>query len=208
MDLSHPARDLLGENAERILHRLAMLPDGETGNRLHQLSGSSSQRSTQRLLDRLVGIGVVQATPVGNAKEYRLNRSHVLWPVIELALATAASTEEGVGEIVRRAVGPQVIAAVYGSFARREAGGHSDLDILIVWPDIEPELQETAINTIDLGIRQLTGNLVQIASITRDDLARMVALGDPLVESWKREARTLTQGTSIQALIERSKDKG
>lgn len=156
---------MLGENVERILRQLAILPHGDTGNRLHQLSGASSQLTTQRKLDKLVHIGIVVATAIGNSKRYELNRSHALWPVVELGLETSARTEDKIGDLVRNAVGTDAVAAVYGSFARGEAGPNSDVDILIVWPNgTDTDVQDEAISAIDLGVKQ--NPLPELASRT------------------------------------------
>jgi predicted nucleotidyltransferase len=202
LDLSHPARDLFGENEERLLSRLATLPQGESGNRLHQLAGTSSARSTQRALARLERVGLVSADSVGPARLYKLNRRHVLWDTVFSGLAGAARTEQRLGEIVQRALADHASVAVFGSFARGDAGPESDIDLVIVWTDdVDFDTQDGVIQTIETEVRLLTGNDVQILTVDARDLRRMAQADDPLLESWRRDARQLTPGASLADLI-------
>lgn len=202
MDLSHPARDLLGENEERLLSKLATLPLGETGNRLHELAGTSSQRSTHRALARLESLGLITSEAIGASRRYRANRKHVLWDTVLDALTGAARAEQRIGTLVEEAVSGHATGALFGSFARGDAGPESDVDIVLVWDDDATfDAQSTAIDDIEIGVRELTGNDVQLVTVSRSDLRRMAAAADPLLDSWLKDARQLTPGPAVLDLL-------
>lgn len=202
MDLSHPEYVVLGENRARILHRLAMLAEPASGRRIHELSGARALRTTQRILDDLVILGLVDMQKVGPANAYTLNRGHVLWGPIEEILATRAVVQSAVEEAVREVTaGVVVSAAIYGSMARGEAGPESDVDVLVVWEEATAVDQRDAVlEALDERVRRLTGNRVQVLAVTGAELARLVEHDDPLVASIRRDGQTVT-GVEIRTLL-------
>lgn len=202
MDLSHPEYVILGENRARILHRLAVLAEPASGRRIHELSGVRALRSTQRNLDELVALGLVDMQKVGPANAYTLNRGHVLWDPIEKILATRTVVASAVEKAVREATaGVVASAAIYGSLARGEAGRASDVDVLVVWDDATAVDQRDAVlEALDERVRRLTGNRVQVLAVTSEELTRLVDHDDPLVASIRRDGRTVT-GVEIRSLL-------
>ena len=206
MDLTHPEYAILGENRARILYRLAVLGEPTSGRRIHQLSGVASLRTTQRILGELVDVGLVDVQPVGAANAYTLNRAHVLWEPIERILAIPATTEGEIAKIVGAAVrGHAASTAIYGSYARGEAGPASDIDILVVWePGVSQDQAAGILDKLAEQIRKLTGNRAQLFPVNREELDRLVGRADPFVESLRQDARTLT-GIEIKGLLGRSR---
>lgn len=202
MDLSHPEYVILGENRARILHRLAVLAEPASGRRIHELSAVRALRTTQRILDELVALGLVDMQKVGPANAYTLNRGHVLWGPIEQILATRAVVQSAVEEAVREVTaGVVVSAAIYGSMARGEAGPESDVDVLVVWEDATAVDQRDAVlEALDERVRRLTGNRAQVLAVTGAELARLVEHDDPLVASIRRDGQTVT-GVEIRTLL-------
>ncbi|WP_430646731.1 nucleotidyltransferase domain-containing protein [Agromyces sp. GXS1127] len=202
MDLSHPEYVILGENRARILRRLAVLAEPASGRRIHELSGVRALRSTQRILDELVTLGLVDMQKVGPANAYTLNRGHVLWNLIEAILASRAVVTSAVEEAVREAAADIVAsAAIYGSMARGEAGPESDVDVLVVWEDeTAVDQRDAVLEALEERLRRLTGNRVQALAVTRAELARLVEHDDPLVASIRRDGRTV-MGVEIGSLL-------
>lgn len=202
MDLSHPEYVILGENRARILHRLAVLAEPASGRRIHELSGVRALRSTQRILDELVALGLVDMQKVGPANAYTLNRGHVLWDPIEKILASRAVVASAVEDTIREVtVGVVVSAAIYGSMARGEAGPDSDVDVIVVWEDGATEDQRDGVlEALEERVRRLTGNRVQVLAVTNGELARLVEHDDPLIASIRRDGTTVT-GVEIRSLL-------
>jgi predicted nucleotidyltransferase len=198
MDLSHPLTSLLGDNVSRVLSRLATVSDGLSGRQIAGVAGVPSASASRALAD-LVGVGLVHTRDVGRSRLYRLNREHVLWKPLEAMMASSAIIEHRIAETV----GDGATVATFGSFARNEAGALSDIDLLIVWDnEIVAEERIAALQQLHERIPTLTGNRLDIVDITEEDLARMIQLNDPLVESWAQDARSVSV-SDLNALIER-----
>jgi len=192
MQLSRPAEQLLGENTGRVLHRLAMVSDELTGRRIADLAGVPVT-SASRVLAELEDTGLVHSRAVGPSRLYRLNRRHVLWDPIEAILAAPARVEQVAKDAVRGIVGDRATLAMFGSFARGDAGASSDVDLLLVWDDhMTADEVDAVLDALNTDVWQATGNRVEVVALHTDELAQLVHSDDPLVESWRREARTLT----------------
>lgn len=205
MDLSRPAFDLFGSNEGRLLHRLAVLTEGTSGRRIHELSGVKSLRTTQQILERLVIIGLVDVRGTGAVNLYSLNRHHILWEPVNQVLEAPAALERKIGEILSATVGPRMVgAALYGSFARGEGGRDSDIDIFVLWAD-EPVADERIelLDAVSERIRRLSGNSAQMLPMTSDELESLVEAGDPLIASLRADARALTTGFDITEILGR-----
>lgn len=203
MDLNHPERALFGANRARVLRVLATLAEPATGRRIFELSGNPSLGTTQHLLDDLVDIGIVAVRRVGNSHAYRLNREHALWPPIFDILATPAVLETRIAEVLNEELGEHPAAtALFGSFARGEAGPESDIDVVVVWKaapdaDIEALLLESAADRIQL----ISGNRAQLITLSSKELESLVADGDPLAVSLRRDARQLTGEVNLASIL-------
>lgn len=203
MDLSHTAEQLLGANVGGILRRMSIVGEDLTGRRLAQLSGVPVA-SAARALAELEKIGLVTSRSAGSARLYALNRAHVLWDPIERILAAPVRVEQLAAESVTAHVGDRATVATFGSFARGDSGPDSDIDLLIVWDDaVSVEDRDSALDALNRDLAQATGNRVEVIAIEDDDLRRMASARDPLLESWAREARTLT-GVEVKTRLKRA----
>jgi predicted nucleotidyltransferase len=95
--------------------------------------------SVQRELERLLASGLVTVRRQGNQKHYQANPgSPVFAEIRSLVLKTS-----GLADPIRNALQPIArkveLALIYGSVARNEAHAGSDVDLLIVAPDLTLE---------------------------------------------------------------------
>jgi predicted nucleotidyltransferase len=97
----------------------------------------------QQELKKLVRLELVKTRRDGNRLYYEANKEHPLYPDIRnLVLKTA-----GLSEVIRRTLKPNPsikIAFIFGSIARQEEKGKSDVDLMVLG---------------EIGLRQLTGLL-------------------------------------------------
>jgi predicted nucleotidyltransferase len=201
MNLSHPGVDLFRETDARILLALARLPGGASGREIARLSGKTSHSNVRLALLRLSRIGLVLHEHLGSATVYRLNRAHVYWDAVFEILASPAKVEQKLGEIVRKYGSDDVTAAIFGSFARQEAGEESDLDVVIVVPDdFSAQDHERLMDELTDELNGLTGNAVQVIDLSDHSLQSLVVKADPLIESWQRESRTIVGPSLIDRI--------
>lgn len=184
MNLSEPLEGLTSLVEAAVLRVLARADTGFSGRQVHALAGVGSTSSVHRALTGFVGVGLVTAEPHPPAIMYRINRDHVLWPVIEAALAARARVFEGIAtfceEELPEELGLTVI--VYGSVARRESTLKSDVDILVAYPDgIDPEARADFDYQLGAHVGRITGNEAQIFSLEREDLRQRMAVGDVFI---------------------------
>jgi predicted nucleotidyltransferase len=97
----------------------------------------------QQELKKLVRLELVKTRRDGNRLYHEANKEHPLYPDIRnLVLKTA-----GLSEVIRRTLTPDPsikIAFIFGSIARQEEKGKSDVDLMVLG---------------EIGLRQLTGLL-------------------------------------------------
>ena len=203
MDLSSPLRTLAPSLESSILEVLAGTESALSASTIARLSRHGTRGGQWTVLTRLVRHGLVLAEPANTGSLYRLNRDHVLAPAVLAAVSARQEVLTRLSDAVA-ALGPDVVsAAVYGSFARREAGEDSDVDLLLVttghldvdntaWAD-----QVTALE--DLFVRW-TGNRLEILTLSEDGLRRVVRASEPLADSWRDDAVTI-HGRDLASLL-------
>ncbi len=201
MDLSRPFQDLLGNNTAQILRRLAMVSGELSGRRIAYLAGVPPV-SAARVLAALTEIGLVHSRYIGQSKAFQLNREHVLWPPLQAIMTSAQAVERGITDLAAELAPRGTTVAIFGSFARGEAGPASDVDIVMVskvhaHPDERFGLSEA----LNERISSMTGNTVDLIDINDDDLGGLVRADDALVGSWIEDARTL-HGLDLRARIQ------
>ena len=154
-----------------ILRELALSNAPRTGRRI--ASGAGVAHSTAlRILDRLETEGIVHSETAGAARVFRLNDEHVFAPVIrEIAMTRTRLIERFRSELAVWAQQP-LLAVIFGSFARGEAGIDSDIDVLIVPPERVPDSNgwDAQIESLEERARAWSGNAVNVLDIDRASL--------------------------------------
>ncbi len=187
MDISQPIRAVIPTLDGPVLVVLAGTRRPLTTLEIHRLARVGSSQGVRRALERLASQGVVRGDHRGNAIYYVANRDHVAWPAIEILARLRATLRERLVEEMRRWEIQPIHGSLFGSAARGDGDATSDIDILLVKPDLEVRQVEEWDVQVD-GLRErvhaLTGNRCQAFVLTRDRLAEHVAALDPLVKSW------------------------
>ena len=200
MDLSAPLRSLIPSLESAILEVLANTESGLSATAITRLSSRGSRAGQWDALTRLVEHGLVRAEPANRGALYTLNRDHVLAPAV---LTAATARREVLNRLTAgvQALRPSVVsAAIYGSFARREAHEDSDVDLLLVTSDEGSDAWDEQVHQLQARFLAWTGNRLEVLALQTRALQRIVIAGEPLVASLRRDALTLT-GTDLEALL-------
>lgn len=146
---------------------------------LARLAGASAAQAS-RVLRGLVDLGLVERREVPPSSLFTLNREHVTAPPL-LALARAHSVAQDQMRSVAAGLSPSPASiVVFGSFARREADRHSDIDAVMVRPDDVGEDDDAwgdAVAEWSERVRAITGNSVAVIEVSRSEAVERLADG-------------------------------
>lgn len=105
-------------------------------------------------------------------------------------------------EVGQRHADPDMTVALYGSVVRGEVDSDSDLDLLVVWRSEPAAAEQTGIlDELNQRLPRATGNPIETADLPVSDLQRMARASDPLVASWKREVKNLSNRPDLRPLL-------
>lgn len=191
MDLSFPLATIAPTLDAGVLHVLAATTAGCTAAEVHRRLGHGSDEGVRKVLARLVRQGVVHAETPARYSLYRLNREHVAAPHIEALTRVRDQIFENIRvEVAGWQITP-LHAGLFGSFARGTADSDSDIDVLLVRPELLAGHAEDAwldqLDHLERRIREWTGNAAQIIDLAPGPLGQMAHDGDPLLDSWRAE---------------------
>jgi predicted nucleotidyltransferase len=135
-----------------------------------------SMSSLNRELRRLESRGLVQRVDDGGRALYRAVEEHPAWKTLRQLVRDFADPAEVVEEAISGIEGIDA-AFVFGSFARGDAGEHSDVDVLVVG-DLAAD---AALGRDAAEASVLLGRPVEIRSYTRERLLRQLGSGNAVL---------------------------
>ena len=131
-----------------------------------------SQAQASRLLPELVELGVVERREVPPSSLFRLVPEHIASrALLALARSHGAILDE-MGRLAAALPHPPTSVIVFGSFARREADAHSDIDVVMVRPaeiDEDDDAWSASTEAWRRDVRLLTGNPVEVLEVSADE---------------------------------------
>ncbi|MEV5967857.1 nucleotidyltransferase domain-containing protein [Kribbella sp. NPDC051952] len=204
MQFPEPVSSVIPGLHGRVLGVLARTGRPLTGRAVTSLlRAPASPSGVQKVLDDLVGNGVVIAEPAGRARLYTLNRNHVAYQAIDhLArlrdvLLERIKAEAETWELRAKAVW------LFGSTARGQGDAHSDLDLLIVRPDkvdeSDPRWLEQ-VETLAAHASLWSGNSCEVVEYSAQEVQELISHGERLVTELRRDAVPITGTTPQQTL--------
>lgn len=206
MDWNHPEH-IFGSGLEPVVLRtLWRAGTPLTGSDVHRIARKGSVRGIRLALSRLALQGIVVSSRVGAAATHTLNREHIGFAAVDAAFSALdpwTQFRSRVTEVVAQ-YGPDdplsVTVAVFGSVARGAARLDSDVDLAVV----VGELDNNAENLADEFRNELgaaTGQAIQVYLTTPARLRDAVRLADPIVESFRSDARAVS-GPDIRTYLQ------
>ena len=140
----------------------------------------------------VVELGVVERREVPPSSLFRLVPEHVASrALIVLARSTDTVLDE-IGRLAGALPRPPASVIVFGSFARREGGGDSDIDVVVVRPTDIGEGDDTWSDSLEgwrRDVRRLTGNPVEVREANADEAAAKASGRSHLWADIRREGR-------------------
>lgn len=201
VDLRHPLRSVIPSLDADVLEVLAGVETGLGLSQITRLAARGSRMGISHVVNRFVEHGVVLAEPANQGYLYRLNRNHVLAPVV---LAGVTAREALLTRLVDRSLdlAPAPIhVSVVGSFARGEAGPDSDIDLLVVVAaEAELDKLEDQLRQLSSEVTDWTGNDCQVLAFTTRHLRSLRAAGERAVDGWLEDSHLLA-GMELAALL-------
>ena len=172
-----------------LLQVLARLEQPVTRRQLAAAAAVAPGKASA-VIEDLIRAGLVNETVAGRSSMVVLNRYHLaVGPLLALAGLR--------GELIRRLrerlsewSGLEG-AWLFGSVARGDADGESDIDLLIVAQDLEsPELHDR-VARLQADVRSWTGNDLQLVEHTLVSWRKLVRAKSPLVEQLRSDGIAL-----------------
>ncbi|GGF21548.1 nucleotidyltransferase family protein [Subtercola lobariae] len=200
MDLSNPMLSIIPSLEGVSLRTLSRTSGSLTGASVARLAGVGSEAGMRKSLERLVVQGLVTATPAGGSILYAVNQRHVLWPAVQALISVAdralADVERRMIDLVEECIDrphvSDVTLALFGSVVRGESTKASDIDVAVVFSDgFDEHVRETLVDALVSEIAACTGNACNVYAVSDSRLTSMVAAQDPLIASWREDARTI-----------------
>ncbi|MFT5204527.1 MAG: putative nucleotidyltransferase, partial [Candidatus Aldehydirespiratoraceae bacterium] len=188
MDFVHPVEAAILGTQGRVLAVLAETTGELNLRRVARLADVSAAQAS-RVLPGLVELGLVERREVPPSSMFRINHENVAAAlVIELSRSHDISLER-LGAAALELPLPPASVIIFGSFARREADRHSDIDALIIRPDGVDEDDDTWATGVEQWrqhVRKITGNPVEVIEADGAEAARKLSSKSPL---WRDIAR-------------------
>ena len=182
-----------------LLQVLARLEQPVTRRQLAAAAGVAPGNASA-VIEDLIRAGMVNETVAGRSSMVVLNRDHLaVGPLLALAGLR--------GELIRRLRerlsewSDLEGAWLFGSVARGDADGESDIDLLIVAEDLHAANLHVSLAQLQADVRSWTGNDVQLVEHTPVSWRKLVRAKNPLVDGIRSDGVSLAGDTA--ALLER-----
>ncbi len=177
-----------------------------TGTEVRRVAGKGSASGIRLALSRLALQGIVLPSRIGTAVIHNLNEEHFGFAAIDAAFSTIdpwTQFRSRVTEVVAEH-GPDdplsVTVAVFGSVARGEARLDSDVDLAVVVNELDDVTKDLA-DELRNELSAATGQAVQVYLTTPARLHDAVRLADPIVDSFRSDARAVS-GPDIRTYLQ------
>ena len=186
MDLASPISTVVPSLDGPVLLVLAAAEEGLSGRQIHKLAGAGSVAGVRLVLQRLAATGLVHGDDLGNSLLYRLNRKHLLAPIVEQLADLRRTLLNRLTDEINAWRIPPVHASVYGAIARGDGDLDSDVDLLLIRPDqhaAADPLWTAQVSHLMQTVVDLTGNAAHVFELSQSELASHLST-DAVLNDW------------------------
>ncbi len=201
MDFVHPVQAVIPGTQGRVLAVLAETT-AELNLRTVARLADVSPAQASRVLPGLVELGLVDRREVPPSSLFQLNRTNLTASlVVELSRSRDLALE-AMGAAAAELSVPPASVIIFGSFARREADRHSDIDAVMVRPDgidADDDTWTAGVEQWRETVRAITGNAVEVIETDRAETVGKLARKQQL---WRDVARdgVVVHGATLDRL--------
>jgi len=197
VDLSAPLASFMNGLDAVALHVVARAGAELTGRQVARLAGTGTPANIRLSLLRLVDIGLVISVPAPHATMFSANRSHILWPAVEVAMNARQELNRRIASFAAISAPEGVTVALYGSVARGDSTNTSDVDLLVVFPDtVTLDARDDFVTGLRDSVQLWTGNDAQVYDLTTSTLTEQREEGNPIIKNWTADG-VVVFGNSI-----------
>lgn len=201
MDFVHPVQAVIPGARGRVLAVLAHTTAELSLSTLARLANVSVAQAS-RVMPGLVELGLVERREVPPSSQFRLVRQNV---AAQAVISLADSRQTALAQLGAEAAALEVPPAsviVFGSFARGEADGQSDVDAIVVRPDdvlADDEMWASSLEHWRRSASAITGNPVEILEVGLSEVRSKLSSRAQLWSDVRRDGVTV-HGAGIDDL--------
>lgn len=203
MKFKHYLDNILGQKTELAVLRFLVNVRNEAGVREVAQGVKIGPPNVSRALKALEEAGVLLKKTVGRSVLYRLNVDHYLVKKVVMPLFT---DERDMSDELRRFIMKNIKFSVesiilFGSIARGNGRGDSDIDILFILPskDLIDEITDELLEVNNKAIRYF-GNYFSPLIMSKKEFMNRYKTGDELIRNIVRDGRVI-EGKLVSELI-------
>lgn len=200
MDFAAPYRVVTPTLEGPILGALAGAEMALTRQQIVALVEDASEAGVRKALARLVEQGIVIEQRFGKRYAYLANREHLLWPSVEGLFSARRLLRTRVEELIAQWEFPPASVELFGSVARGGSDATSDIDLLIVRPDLPAQAEEAwdqQVAELHDQIVRWTGNACDIVVLDPQELEAAHEQDEPIL----RAPTSTLAGAPLAALL-------
>jgi predicted nucleotidyltransferase len=199
MNLGAPVLDVAPAVRGALLQVLARLEQPVTRRQLAAAAGVAPGNASA-VIEGLIRAGLVNETVAGRSSMVVLNEHHLATGPLRMLAGLR-------GELIRRLRerlsewSDLEGAWLFGSVARGDADGESDIDLLMVADDIQTHALHARVAQLQTDVHSWTGNELQLVEHSPESWRKLVRSKNLLVEEVRMDGIALAGDTAV--LLER-----
>jgi predicted nucleotidyltransferase len=194
MNLSQPLLDVLPGVRGQLLYALARTQVPVTRRRLASIAGVAPGNANS-ILDDLVHSGMCNETAAGRSLMVSLNRKNLAVEQV-LGLVSIRATLIDRLRLELNSWKGLKAAWMFGSVARGDSSGDSDVDLAMVFDDPHSETSARNISDLQIAVKEWTGSELQVAEYSEASWLELVSSHNPLVAEIRRDGIALTKSSA------------
>lgn len=210
MNVAQPYLALLQPVRAATLLALRRTVAPMTGREVARRAGAS-QPAVQEALKHFVEHGLVRSQPAGAANLYSLNEQHLLIAAIDQAFDVRAKFVSRMAQAIGNWEIPPPHVSLFGSMARADGDTQSDIDLLVLRPEVADEEAELVwhgqLDTLVHEVKLWTGNRTAVVELNSDELQTMNRTKHRLLDEIRRDGIRVC-GDTLDKILLRRRERG